>query len=76
MGRKRYSPNRDMQELCVEAVRGGWEVTNTGGCHLKMRAPNGAVVFAPSTPSDWRSAIATRVKLRKLWPGSVRGRRQ
>jgi len=46
---------KDMRELKALAESQGWKVTPTGGGHLKWVSPQGAIVFGPSTPSDWRS---------------------
>lgn len=50
--RKRVS---SLQELIDRLQDEGWKVTYTGGGHLKMRSPTGAVVFTGSSPSDRRS---------------------
>jgi hypothetical protein len=44
---------------CAEFIRfarrQGWTVTLTGSGHLRLSRPDARTVFAPSTPSDWRS---------------------
>lgn len=69
MNRPRYSPNRDMQDLCVAAAAAGWIVEKTSGGHLRLTAPCGAFVFASQTPSDWRAVHTARAKLDRTWPG-------
>lgn len=69
MSRARWSPNRDMQDLCVEATRAGWAIGRTGGHHLRFQAPTGAMVFAASTPSDRFATTRCRADLTRAWPG-------
>lgn len=69
MTRPRFSPNRDLQDLCVEAQAAGWRVDKTNGDHLKLTAPSGAFVFASQTPSDWRAVHHVRATLDRSWPG-------
>jgi hypothetical protein len=37
----------------------------TGSCHFRLRLPNGGLVYAPSTPSDWRAVRNLRANLRR-----------
>ena len=67
--RARYSPDRDTNALCLEAVRAGWVVDKTGSGHLLFTAPSGAFCSASSTPSDWRAIHKARAKLDRAWPG-------
>lgn len=46
---------RDFRPIIREAVRHGWHVSTSGGGHLRLRGPSGALVFAARTPSDWRA---------------------
>lgn len=43
-----------LKELVREAERQGWTVEIRRSGHLKWTAPNGDMVFSPSTPSDYR----------------------
>lgn len=52
----------------------GWEVSRTRRGHLKMKSPNGNVVFHSGTPSDWRAVHNFVAKLRRN--GLVIPRRQ
>lgn len=69
MTRPRWSPQKDMQALCVEAARAGWRIERTGGDHIKLTSPAGAIVFASQTPSDWRASRRARATLDRAWPG-------
>lgn len=69
MTRARWSPNRDMQDLCVEASHAGWTVARTGGDHIRFLAPSGAIVFGASTPSDRYATTNCRAELSRAWPG-------
>lgn len=69
MRRPRWSPDHDMQALCVEAAAAGWRLSRTGGDHIRLAAPNGGLVFAGSTPSDTRAVHNTRGEMRRVWPG-------
>jgi len=56
------SLRRDMEELVRLARAQGWDVEKTGSGHWKFKAPTGQIVFAASTPSDWRA-----IKNAKSW---------
>jgi hypothetical protein len=56
---------RDMPKLVRRARKAGWSVTKTGKQHWRFRSPNGATIFAPSTPSDRRSVMNVRANLRR-----------
>jgi len=56
---------RDFRPLIDAAVAQGWQVSTTGGGHLKFQSPAGRVVFAASTPSDWRASRNLRAELRR-----------
>lgn len=45
---------KDLRQLVKQAEKQGWEVTRTGGDHLKWVSPLGAFFFSASTPSDIR----------------------
>lgn len=53
MTRIKGSPR--MKEVIESAEHLGYRVERTRNCHLRFRHPNGAQVFAPTTPSDSRS---------------------
>lgn len=56
---------RDLKDIIQQARDQGWEVRTTNGGHLCFRAPNGALVFGPSTPSDVRSIANLRAMLKR-----------
>lgn len=56
---------RDMKPLVQAAREAGWEVTMSGGGHLRFEAPNGELVFTSSSPSCRRAAANTRAELRR-----------
>lgn len=59
--------NRELRQLVRRAQRQGWAVTYTGGGHLRWQAPDGALVFTPSTPNGGcRSLENTRADLRRV----------
>ena len=53
MTRIKDSPR--MKEVIALAEGLGYRVERTRNCHLRFRHPNGAQVFAPTTPSDNRA---------------------
>lgn len=55
-----------MRPLVLAAIEQGWGVTISGGGHLRFKSPDGALVFAPSTPSGGRRAVEnTAAELRR-----------
>lgn len=45
-----------LKELIRIAEAQGWQVSTTGGGHLRWTGPDDeGPVFTPSTPSDWRA---------------------
>lgn len=44
-----------LRPFADEAIRQGWRIEKTARCHLKWRAPTGALVVTSSTPSDQRA---------------------
>jgi len=52
--------------VLVDAAQAqGWTVGPTKSGHLKFQSPTGAVVFASSSPSDWRASRNLRTTLRR-----------
>lgn len=47
--------SKELRILFAKATKQGWQIEFTKKCHFKMLAPDGSVMFAPSTPSDFRS---------------------
>lgn len=58
------SSNKDFQKLIKEAENQGWEVSRTGGGHLRWMSPEGKVVFSAFSPSDKRALQNTKKELR------------
>ena len=57
---------RDLRRLVEEARRRGWRVDRTGGDHLRLRHPTGAMIFAASTPSCPRALRNLQADLRRV----------
>src|SRR5271166_2296559 len=55
----------DFRPLVAAALAQGWSVTPTKGGHIKFQSPQGNVVFAGGTPSDWRASRNLRAQLRR-----------
>ena len=47
--------SKELRILFAKAKKQGWQIEFTKKCHFKMLAPDGKVMFCPSTPSDFRS---------------------
>ncbi|WP_313024546.1 type II toxin-antitoxin system HicA family toxin [Pseudomonas lopnurensis] len=58
-GHKRLLP------LIEFALSEGWEVSRTGGGHLKFTKPGLPPIFTSSTASDHRSSENARARLRR-----------
>jgi predicted RNA binding protein YcfA (HicA-like mRNA interferase family) len=58
--------SHDLKDLIRDAVAAGFQVARTRSNHVKFVAPNGTVIFGPSTPSDHRSLKNVRAKLRRV----------
>jgi predicted RNA binding protein YcfA (HicA-like mRNA interferase family) len=43
---------RDLHRLLTAARERGWQVDKTHSGHMRLRHPNGAQIFCPTTPSD------------------------
>lgn len=56
---------RDMRSWAETALKAGWVITVRRGGHLCWRAPDGGVVFTPSTSSYPRSLANSRSLLRR-----------
>ena len=53
---------RELRDL---ARQYGASLAVTRRCHYRLDLPNGRVVFAPGTPSDWRAVRNLRAELRR-----------
>lgn len=66
MSRSRLRIPEALRSIADLAAELGWTVTRRRGSgHLAWRSPDGAVVFTPSTPSDYRSSKNSRAQLRR-----------
>ena len=63
----RDAPSSALDEIEQE----GWTVEYTKGGHLRWRHPNGAIVFAASTPSDYRAWANHMSHLRRAVRGKL-----
>jgi hypothetical protein len=56
---------RCFRPLARLAIGSGWQITRTGGGHLRWRSPRGAVFFSSATPSDNRAVANFAAYLRR-----------
>jgi predicted RNA binding protein YcfA (HicA-like mRNA interferase family) len=56
---------RERELKALARQHGGWTVEQTRGGHYRLRHPNGAIVFTPTTPSCHRSLQNTASELRR-----------
>jgi hypothetical protein len=55
-----------LRDAAKQAKRDNWEITRTGGHHLRWKSPSGAVVFLSATPRGGRHSIEnSRALLRR-----------
>jgi predicted RNA binding protein YcfA (HicA-like mRNA interferase family) len=52
--------HKELRQLVEQAVEQGWIVNLTSGSHLRWKAPDGALFFTASTPSDRRALLNIR----------------
>lgn len=59
--------DRTLKALIEAAVAAGWTwEQHRRNSHIILKPPDGGpVVVAPSTPSDWRSLLDVRARLRR-----------
>lgn len=58
--------HKDFRPLVEAAVKQGWTLETANGRNTHPRlVKDGAVVWMPGTPSDWRSGYKVRAKLRR-----------
>jgi predicted RNA binding protein YcfA (HicA-like mRNA interferase family) len=55
----------EIQALLRNVKAAGWQVSVSGGNHLKLRHPSGRIITMAATPSDWRSFANARATLRR-----------
>lgn len=54
-----------MREIFLSLERQGWRIEITKKNHLKLFSPEGGIVVASGTPSDWRAMMQLRADLRR-----------
>lgn len=58
---------KDMRQMIGRVRRQGFEVSRTGGNHLRVISPSGGAVTVPSSPSGGRRSLEnTRACLRRI----------
>lgn len=55
----------DIRKLVKAARRQGWTVERTSGGHLRFAPPRGAYIVVSFSPSDHRSWLNARARLRR-----------
>jgi hypothetical protein len=65
MSRSRLRIPDALRTMARAAERAGWSIARRGNGHLAWTSPDGATVFTPSTPSDYRSTLNSRAQLRR-----------
>lgn len=61
----RSANTTEYRELLKKAKQQGWTVGTTGNNHLRLVGPNGQQIFTSGTPSDWRSFMNFRARLKR-----------
>jgi hypothetical protein len=54
-----------LRSMARSARDHGWAISLRGSGHLAWRSPDGETVITPSTPSDRRSTLNARARLRR-----------
>lgn len=62
---KRFIKNGDMRDLIEFAKNLGYSVDQTKGKHIKFSQPGTNPIFTSSTPSDCRSWLNCRARLKR-----------
>lgn len=63
---------KDYRQSLEALTDEGWEITKTGGNHLRISHPEAAApVFAPCTSSDWRGFMNTVAQCRRALRGDA-----
>lgn len=57
---------RELLQLLDAYGRRGWGITKTGGGHIKIVSPGGAVIFAANSATDWRAIKNTKARLERI----------
>jgi hypothetical protein len=56
---------RDLDRLIKEAQQRGWKVDGGGARHWRLKHPNGALIYCPASPSDWRGVRNFKADLKR-----------
>ena len=62
--RTRYSSDKDVDRLVRALVALGWSFQRRSR-HGRLRAPRGALIVVPTTPSDHRAWLNLRAAIRR-----------
>jgi hypothetical protein len=57
--------NKDVRDLLVAAARQGFDVRISNGGHLRIKAPNGALIYDTATRLDPRGFRNFRARMRR-----------
>lgn len=57
--------SKEMVQLARRLEHQGWAVTRTKRDHYRFISPDGKTIYAPGTPSDYRSIRNVIAKLRQ-----------
>jgi predicted RNA binding protein YcfA (HicA-like mRNA interferase family) len=55
----------EIRALLRNVQASGWQVSVSGGNHLKLKHPSGRTITMAATPSDWRAFANARATLRR-----------
>ena len=62
----KWTQSRDLNRLLDDAVKTGWLIDRTRGDHVRAKSPRGSTVFVSTTPSDRRTVLNTRARIRRI----------
>lgn len=61
----RYTTHRELNDLLERLASEGWTISK-GRKHLRLRSPEGGLVFCSFTPSDWRAIKKIEADCRRM----------
>lgn len=53
---------REVQDIVRRKIKEGWELSITGGCHVKLKHPSGGFVITALTGSGGKQALRSLEK--------------
>lgn len=56
---------REFRDAAIAAEKANWEISITGGGHIKWKPPSGTPIFTQRTPSDYRGIKNALMKLKR-----------